>query len=140
MKSRSLRNIGKQLSFESIGVHHDNLDADDPETEQDFETFKKWLADVESNETPEVPSGTSASSTEPAPSNQPPPPIAAPIAPPQRDICRGCKAHKSKCISTQWIIFLIVWWITAKWFIDIAHHVPYVKFTLPANHPCPSNV
>lgn len=46
MKQSSVRSIGKQLSFE--GTIPD--DHEDEETQQDFETFKTWLASVNAAE------------------------------------------------------------------------------------------
>ena len=126
MKACSLRNIGKQLSFESIGSGNDNLDSDDPETEQDFETFKKWLAEVESGETAEVTSGDASSSAtpvDPAPSDRPPPMVPKV---PQHDVCKGCKAPKPKCTSTQLIIYVFDCLVRPIPNDYLAHHQKHV--------------
>ena len=49
------------VSWKSIGKHNsfELEDEDDPETKDDYDTFRKWLEEQESGETVQPPSGTS---------------------------------------------------------------------------------
>ena len=83
MSQVAVKNIGKQLSFE--GLEED----DDPETQQDFDDFKKWLGEIEDtqNETPTV-----------APFNPDTP--SGSMAPPVQ--CGVCRFSQDKCILLSW--------------------------------------
>ena len=85
MKACALRNIGRQLSFDLPGPSGaDALDVDDEETTQDFETFKKWLSEMEQQEH-EVPASSSSA------------PPSTSVVPIRVEVCGGCKKPKNKC-------------------------------------------
>lgn len=82
MAQVAVKNIGKQLSFD--GLEED----EDPETQQDFDDFKKWLGEMEdsldnADEPPFKPDAPSGSS----------------VAPVQCDVC---KFSQEKCFLLSW--------------------------------------
>ena len=77
MAQVAVKNIGKQLSFEGLETD------EDPETQQDFDDFKKWLGELE--ETGE---------SNPGPFN-PDAPSGSAEVPVQ---CEVCRFSKEKCI------------------------------------------
>lgn len=92
MAQSSLRSIGKQLSFDSMP--DPDQDPEDEETQQDFETFKSWLAAMEKADAAVAEAKPPTPDTDDVQAKPDPKPSGS-ISKPK---CPGCKLPKKMCI------------------------------------------
>ena len=92
MAQTSLRSMGKQLSFDT--VPDPDQDPEDEETQQDFETFKSWLAAMEKADAAVAESRTTREDTDDVQTQSDP----KPSGPTSKPKCPTCKLPKRMCI------------------------------------------